>query len=121
MTNCKIELVKAFARVLADMASNVDKIELDIRIYRTLFLAQLILIVEFGSKEDIPKDLVAIAWTKEDGKVVEDRWATRLCYVSEKAPNITFEEVSSLMYEFVNIMNNWEEHEMSKIEAENGE
>ena len=110
MTNYQIELIKAFAPVFADMVSNVDKTELDIKIYRTLFLVQLILLGEFGSKEDVPEGLLGIAWTKDDdGNVVEDRWVSRLCYASEKVPNITAEEVSSLMSEFIVIVGDWEE------------
>lgn len=104
MKNYQLELIKAFAPVLADMASKEDKSKLDANIYRALFLAQLILLGEFGSKEDVPKGLMGLAWTKDDGKVVDERWASRLCYASEKMPNVTIDEISSLADEFICIV-----------------
>lgn len=110
MKNCQLELIKAFAPVFADMALMEDKSKLDANIYRTLMLAQLIILGEFGSKNDVPKGLLGLAWTKDNnGEVVGDRWASRLCYVSEKMPNITIEEVSSLADEFIGIVRDWKE------------
>lgn len=108
MTNWQLELIKAYAPVFSDMALKEDKSKLDANIYKMLLHAQLILLGEFGSKDDVPNGLVGLAWTMDNnGEVVGDRWASRLCYASERMPNVTVEEIFSLANEFISIVRDW--------------
>lgn len=90
------------SRILARLSRN-ETID-DNEVYDALYEVQFLLSAEF---EDVPPRMVGIAWTADEDEVKEDRFATKLCRLTEKSKQgeSTKNEALSLTNALINIIN----------------
>jgi hypothetical protein len=108
MKQYQTEILKAYAVVFSSMDAFLDvrqsKSQLDDKLSDAIYTSQLILVGEFGKKSKVPENLKSIAWTKENGAVVEERWITRLCRMSEDMQSVNLQSIYDMAEELVDMV-----------------